>query len=413
MIIKTLNSIKQDYGLFFLLFFSLTVPLWQKISTIVLLLFVGVSLLKVRKIKIKSEIYILVVLYIIFIIFQIINSSLILKVMEMKAPLIAIPILFYLNDFQINDLKKAARFFIFGLIVACVLCFTKATVSSFSFVNGFEFKPQVLENNVTFFLESSMYGGNYYFGNHFSFMHQSIYFAMFLNLGIVIVLFTNIFKTKLNYIIVLLFGLVIYLISNRVNSFIFIIIVGGRLLNEINSSNKIKSLMIMFLVVLVSSVVLLTNPRTNKVLNTISNFNLTLDREADDSFGTRLLVWDASIEVVKRNPFFGVGSTNSYDALKKIYKEKRYVIPYRNRLNSHNEFLQIIVETGLVGFFVLIMLFFRGFKINNYEKLSAFIMIVFIINCLFEAILNRYSGLICFSLFFTILLYIKQKQKEI
>lgn len=152
------------------------------------------------------------------------------------------------------------------------------------------------------------------------------------------------------------------------------------------------------------------NPRINNLYNKFTNSELTLDREAHDSFGARLLVWDASLFVIKSNIMLGVGPSNSYSSLKKVYKEKRYVFPFRERLNSHNQFLQIFVECGIFGFLIFLIFLKNNYIKNNY--LSALFIFILIFNALFESVLNRYSGIVCISFISCCLLFQKGLTKK-
>ncbi len=410
MIQATAIKIKQNYNVYCLALLFFCIPLWQKLSTVILIFLVVVSLFKFNRKKINGNSVILALLYFIYAIFEVVNSPIEFKILEMKAGLLAVPIIFYFNNYSARDVKKSYEYFIYGLVIACALCVINATLSSISFSNGFEFNTHVLQKSESSFLNSSMFGGNYYFGNNFSYLHQSVYFSMFLNIGLIILLFLKPFKGKTKLLFCLIFSASIFLISNRVNIFIFILIIFCWLLIEARFYNRTKSLFIIITVIAMSTTVLLTNPRTFKAIQGISNFKI--DREANNSFGTRVLVWDAAFETVKRNLVFGVGPSNAYNVLRNVYKEKRYITPFRERLNAHNQYLQLLIETGVIGFIVLLIVLVLGFKVRINNSINIYITSIFLINCFFESILNRYSGIICFSIFMVSLFYIEERQNK-
>ena len=160
----------------------------------------------------------------------------------------------------------------------------------------------------------------------------------------------------------------------------------------------------------------LKSPRASDFIDKIVNKEYIIDREANDSYGTRVLIWDASISLIKSNYLYGLGPSSVYDELKNTYKEKRYVVPFRERLNSHNQFLQITLETGLLGLLLFMYALFNIVLSQKYELkfLAYYIFLIFLINACFESILNRYSGIICFCFIYCIVTILNKKPyKEI
>lgn len=405
-----LKELSKKYNIYILFCLTFSIALPQKLSTIILILLLSVSILSFKKIKFNKDFLPLVILYIVYVFFEIVHAPIDYSFFQKKATLIVLPFIFMVNNYNQKDIKKALVYFVYGVIIACLICYGNALISSISFVNGFNFNSKLIAVENNGFLESSMFGGNHFFGDNFSIFHQSIYFSLQINIAAVILLFTDFFKTKYKYLLLVFFGLVIFQISNRVNILIYICIIVSTVFYIKNK--KIK-LIAALLVVTLALIFLLGNSRTKEVLKRIETFEYVLDREAEDSFGTRLLVWDASLEVIKNNPLLGVGVSNSYNALKKVYKEKRYVIPFRNRLNSHNQFLQIFIECGILGILVFLLIQVKLLSFNNkFKLLSIYVFLVFNLNFLFESVFNRYSGLICCVIFYCCLLILKNKTSK-
>lgn len=402
-----LKKIYEKYSVYVLFCFTFCIALPQKLSTFILILLISLSIFNFKNLKLNKPIILLIALYIVYSFFEILHAPIDLSILEKKASLIALPIIFMANNYSQENIKKAFIYFVYGVIVACLICYSNALVSSISFVDGFSFNTKLITTENNSFLDSSMYGGNHFFGDDFSLFHQSIYFALQINLAVVVILFTDFIKLKYKYLLILFFGLVIFQISNRVNILIYIFILASYIFHIKN--RKIKLIATLSIVVL-TTIVYVSNSRTKAVLKKMETFNFVLDREAEDSFGTRLLVWDASLNVIKDNPYLGVGVSNTYNALKKVYKKKRYVIPFRNRLNSHNQFFQILIECGLLGLLIFILI--QMFLLKSNKKFKFFYIYVFLIfnlNFLFESVFNRYSGLICFGIFYCCLISLNDK----
>lgn len=397
-----MKEIIKNHSYYLLIFFSFSLPLWQKFSTILLVFWFLVSLLKIKNFKFNKQLAPLLVMYFVYCFFELLHPPISFDIFEKKASFIALPLIFLLNQYNDKEVKKGLIYFVYGCFTAGILCYLMALFNSISFVDGtFTFNTSSnlkIEEN---FLSSSIYGGHNFFGEHFSVFHQTVYFSMFLNIALSILLFTDILKNKYKYILVCFNCLLIFQISNKANIIIFIIIVLVFIFSIFKNGNKkllyLSGALCFFILITIA------NPRVNNMISNILTSGLKLDREADDSLGTRLIVWDASIELAKNNIASGVGVSKAYSALKTVYKKKRYVTPYKHRLNSHNQFLQISIETGFTGLLMLIitLILFKMQK-TSYKTLLNLIVLIFVINFCFETVFSRYSGLICFAFFYAL-----------
>jgi O-antigen ligase len=110
-----------------------------------------------------------------------------------------------------------------------------------------------------------------------------------------------------------------------------------------------------FLIILILSVlalcVYMTPELNRKFTETIFMFN-----SPDTSLGWRFVLWKAAFEVFKENPILGVGFNN----LHQIYLD---LFPNHNSsiAHSHNNFLQILAEHGLLGAAAITALMVRLF----------------------------------------------------
>ncbi|MFM7851206.1 MAG: O-antigen ligase family protein, partial [Flammeovirgaceae bacterium] len=59
----------------------------------------------------------------------------------------------------------------------------------------------------------------------------------------------------------------------------------------------------------------------------------------------RLKQWDASISLIRKNLFLGVGIGDRKDELQKAYSDSGYSLGAANRYDSHNLFLDIVLTT--------------------------------------------------------------------
>lgn len=397
-----MKEIIKNHSLYLLLLFAFCLPLWQEFTTILLVFWLLVSLIKIKNFKFNKQISPLLVMYFVYCFFELLHPPISLKVFEMKASFIALPLIFSLNHYNDLDIKKGLFFYVYGCFVAGILCYSIALFNSINLVDGtFIFNTSSSLIPQESFLSSSIYGGHYFFGEHFSVFHQTVYFALFLNIALCILLFTDVLKNKFKYFVACFYCLLIFQISNKANIIILIIIILAFFMTIIKNRNK--KFLYLFGSVCFIILIATVNPRINNTIKNVFASGLELNREAENSIGTRLIVWDASIELAKNNIITGVGVSNAYSALRTVYKSNRYVIPYRHRLNSHNQFLQISIESGLTGLLVLIitLILFKRQK-TDYKTLLNLVVLIFVINFCFETVFSRYSGLVCFAFFYSL-----------
>ncbi|MGA1846130.1 O-antigen ligase family protein [Deferribacter abyssi] len=80
------------------------------------------------------------------------------------------------------------------------------------------------------------------------------------------------------------------------------------------------------------------------------------------SFGTRVVLWKTSIDIIKDNPIFGIG----YD-IKNEFK-KRIKVPVSSMAHSHNSYLTVAVYHGVPALIILLLIFcylFKFFWLND------------------------------------------------
>ncbi|MEM9077487.1 MAG: O-antigen ligase family protein [Bacteroidota bacterium] len=102
------------------------------------------------------------------------------------------------------------------------------------------------------------------------------------------------------------------------------------------------------------------------------------------------------------NILYGYGTGDSNDELKKCYREKEYGWLMVRDLNSHNEYLNILLKVGLVGLCLLLICLFypfftgKGFTEN---KMYFVFLVLTILVFLGENFLDRHKGVIFYSFF--------------
>jgi O-antigen ligase len=143
------------------------------------------------------------------------------------------------------------------------------------------------------------------------------------------------------------------------------------------------------------------NGRVAAAVTDVNSQQVT-DKKA--STAMRFVTWQASLNVVKQNPL-GVGTGNWKTALRKEYSAMNEHEAAQKPLPSHNAFLQIAVEWGYIGLFLLVGLvilnLYYAFKSKGLFFWLFSVLMPF--NFLFESMLELQQGIVLFT-FVTLLL---------
>ena len=163
--------------------------------------------------------------------------------------------------------------------------------------------------------------------------------------------------------------------------------------------DKRKHYVISLLIVFLSSISL-SSSDGSKVID--KNYNI-LNIESDESLNQRLNFYSIAIELFNQKPIFGhgIGSWKYESLAYKKSEDNTVLIPYY----THNDFLQILVETGIIGlgiyFVILFYLFNNALKLFKRDKnMSIFIILFFLffLNSMINFPLHRSQEFIPFIL---------------
>ena len=129
-------------------------------------------------------------------------------------------------------------------------------------------------------------------------------------------------------------------------------------------SNKIKSFTPILLVTLLTFFLTSSSLQSADSFDRISTLQTF---ENDTSISARLRYYSQAIQSFTENPFFGIGIGNWKIESIKLDKENLidYIIPY----HAHNDFLQILAESGIFAF-IFYALFFTSFAFFLFKRVK-------------------------------------------
>ncbi|MGB1019133.1 MAG: O-antigen ligase family protein [Chitinophagales bacterium] len=121
----------------------------------------------------------------------------------------------------------------------------------------------------------------------------------------------------------------------------------------------------------------------------------------------RLAIWKSAFSTIKENVFFGAGIGDEDDVLFESYKNNNFKFAYNLKYVAHNQYIQILLGLGVLGFIVYLFMYFLLIKnafLNNDFLLFALIILLFFTGFT-ESFLRLQSGIIFFAYFICLLVY--------
>lgn len=123
----------------------------------------------------------------------------------------------------------------------------------------------------------------------------------------------------------------------------------------------------------------------------------------ENNSNDRIMIWPVSMELIKEKPLFGYGIGDTDEVLMEKYQEYGFERPLTLKLNSHNQYLDIWLASGLMGLLALISLLvhtsFIASRKNNLQLIFFLIAITLVFSV--ENLLSRFDGVFILSFFYT------------
>lgn len=113
----------------------------------------------------------------------------------------------------------------------------------------------------------------------------------------------------------------------------------------------------------------------------------------------RLAIWKCSSAVISDSPWIGTGIGDNRKTIKQSYQDHQFHQGVARGFNSHNQFMESLVSTGMLGLFSLVLMFsahaYGAMKAN--DTLALAFVIFFVICVLTESMLERMWGVQLFT----------------
>ncbi len=159
---------------------------------------------------------------------------------------------------------------------------------------------------------------------------------------------------------------------------------------------KIKYLVFISLALITLSLIVNYHPHSYLKEKLFYKLNPLNDQYKDK----RIYRLNASYNVFKTSPIFGVGPSNDNMLRMHEYKKLGYQVAYKNKYNSHNQFFEYLVSHGLIGLICFVLVVFILLKVawKTKNQSNLLVILCFILACLSESVLERTMGVKYFSI---------------
>ncbi|HLA59073.1 MAG TPA: O-antigen ligase family protein [Puia sp.] len=125
-----------------------------------------------------------------------------------------------------------------------------------------------------------------------------------------------------------------------------------------------------------------------------------------DVIEPRVIRWQSALKLIGKAPFTGYGNGAEVSVLKEQYFKDRLFDSYLNGLNAHNQYISFLIQEGIAGLLIYLVVLYTGFAKSVRQKDFNFMCLLVIISVVSfsENILDTNKGVFFFSLFFTLFL---------
>lgn len=245
------------------------------------------------------------------------------------------------------------------------------------------------------------------------------YFSLWTGFAVLIMLnkIYNLKFNKKNFIIISLYLIVLsyyiywqFIIAARLPLFVTLFLSFASLLKQFQ---KRIAIFIFFITITLVLVIGFVNFNTikNKIDFEIPQGKYELKHDVMKSEDIRVGIYFCSYKIIKQSVLYGIGIGDVNDNLDKCYESEIDSDVYQIfHYNSHNQYVQIILASGLLGLLFFLYNLFILLKLSIKKNDNLFISLnLFLIICFFtENILSRHDGVVFYS-FFTAIFYFNKE----
>lgn len=392
---KSINFTKTaNYSLFIMSFFISSLPILSSITIVIFIIITLSFVIKNKSSIYKKSIWVFAPIILIFGIFLISftyspNIDYGIKIISRSLMILILPLVFWLRgDVNKKEYLKTIYFFIIGVFTSCLVSLLIAVISYFQ----------------NYAISVFTY---YELAEHLR-LHPT-YFSLFI-LSALVLLQTEVhFNKLLKMTITVVFLVMLVLLQSRI-AVLSLLLFGVYLILTSFFKNK-KALFILGILFIIFIGAISSNLR-NRIKDLVSldsTESVNIGTFKENGINQRIWLWSNAIKQIKKQPILGFG-LGSQENLFKWQVEKDLLGEKFNfettqaalklaELNLHNQYLQFLYESGIIGLLLfisfLIALIRLFYQKKNFKELLVFTFIL--IFMLTENIISRQMGIHFFA----------------
>ncbi|MBL6449866.1 O-antigen ligase family protein [Fulvivirga sp. 29W222] len=316
-----------------------------------------------------------------------------------KIALILLPIL--LNIKAIRKHHKLILYsFVGGVFLAIIICLSNAVYVNFK---------EGLQVNRGFFHFNAWYFSNLLLTKPINFHPTLFSFAVSIVLHICVLQILNLsaskvklFKSKAiaSAVAILMFMFMLMLSSRNVLLFstvsIFILVIKY----IINTKKYRYSLYFILAITGISAFELSINHVNKQRIVDLLSINKNPTEKSFGGSSFRLASFNALYqEIIKDNWIFGIGSGGDQTQFDRAYLKHGLSIAAKEHYNAHNQYLETLIDNGIVGLLLLLAIYFVALKTSYNTNSYLGLIVVYLLAslALTESILERQKGIWLFT----------------
>lgn len=317
-------------------------------------------------------------------------------VVEKKVSLILFPVLFFLRPgFKLANINSFLK----------ILLISVLTVSSYCLIVAI-WKYYALGQNTFYWYDFTRPIGGYH-PSYFSLVINFLTFWVFLKLVGGHDSVSHI-RMILYIAVLIIFGILILLLSSKLHFLIFATILFLGVFCYFKKKNVKWSFRFLVLILIFTVIVIFKGNLVERYYSIAKlSYSLNAPVESFNELTIRFALLECAWEIISKNTFIGVGVGDTMNELDKIYRANDYKFGYLDRQDPHNQFVRILIGTGVIGLFLFLAsistLLSVGMSNGNY--LIVGFVLIFSISFLFESVLERHNGIIIYSILSSILIF--------
>lgn len=293
-----------------------------------------------------------------------------------------------------GKLIKKNKVILFGLWIFMMLLINTVSVSNY-FIHRQELDLLLLQSKAI-----PIFGG----------MHH-IHFGILNAISILIISYLLLFSKHKRYrgvfaTLLIVFLICFHILSSRTGLVSLYASIGVSLVIYAFVKKDYKSSIAVILVVLAVNALAFSFSSSfkNKFANSVEDIESWDQSESINykSMGMRIESYKNSLEIIKKNMWFGVGTGDMEHVIQVSYEDRNTVLYKENRIGPHNQFLEFGIKYGLLGIIYMLVFFFYWFKraLKPLDMLLLSSVLLLLFSSQFESLLERQV-----SIFFTAALY--------